>query len=241
MLAVLAGLLATQHTTPINLYFDRPAGFLAEVAGAFVSVLLVEIPLLLLFVLYGIRGDAGHLVALVFGVPLAVGVVRAATLLANGVARSRWLNTFLQVAASGATLFLLLVAVNFIFWKIDPAVIDVTKQYDDVNWLYQMMESLWMVLPPVGLAAAFAFARIDNKSPVPINPFAPARAFAGGWGRAFTYETMLLAVALLAIIWVVGRKDIPHKVVNINTTFERLSAMIAPRSESDTFSPRPGF
>jgi hypothetical protein len=218
-LAVTVCAFAIRHTTPFNLYFDRHAAFIVEIAGAMLYSIAAYLMLLLFVVPISKQwGDTGFLVLLI-GLPLMIGFTRAATLLSYGVVKHRWTNIAFQGAVSAASIFLLLAAVNFILWKIYPVVGEQQEKTFKLEPAYQVMESFWVLLLPIGVAAALSFAMIDNKSPF-------RHTVAGRLSKYLSYTTILLYVILLTFILGLGRRGSPYRGVNINATFDRLSGRV---------------
>lgn len=237
LLAALTGVLATQQTTPINLYLDRKAASLVETLASVIFTVPVSLLLLLLAAILGLLGPSDDIMAVVFslmlGVLVAVGVTRAATILSFGVLRRRRANAVFQVCVAVGTVFLLLAALNFYVWRDDTVVATVSEVPDyypeelrdrmTMQPSYRIVQALWVCLLPVAFTSAYAFASIDKKSP-------PVRPIAGRAGVAFGVVTITLSLALLAAIVTVGRKH-PAAAVNINATFEGIKALVIAREQ----------
>lgn len=242
LLAVLTCILATPRTTPINLYLDRKAAFVTET----LPPVIFTLPLSILFIVLASTSysQSGAYLALAASLPLAVGVVRAATLLSFGVVRRRRLNIAFQVCVAVATIFLLVATYNYVIWRDQPSVtwqpepqIQVYDPdhdgpeppqvahshvyYPQTYANYLGVEAMWVCLLPVAGALALAFASIDKVSP-------PVRPVAGRRGAVFSGITLGLSLALLAAILLVGRSN-PEGVVNINGTFNGLRSLKAAR------------
>lgn len=220
LLSVTASAFVARHATPFNLYFDRAAAFTVEIGVAILYSMATEILLLLWYPIIESTPVGGEgLLALLFGLPFMIGFTRAATLLSYGVLKRRWLNIVFQVAVSTALMFLLLAAVNLIFWKIQPVVGEQQGDYFELKPLYQMLESLWLALLPVSVGVALSFAMIDNKSPLRLTR-------AGRLSKYFSYSIILLAAIMLILILFIGRRENSPRGVNINPTFDRLSGRV---------------
>jgi hypothetical protein len=217
LLAVLTGISATQLTTPINLYFDRKVAFLVETLSAMILTIPIMVPIFLYALLDSAPGrDADDpwnpMFSVMLWLPIAVGMARVATMLAFGVVRHRRANIFIQMCAATAVVFLLLTFLNFLTWRDNSLV---TYFYDNMRHDYQVTQVLWVIVLPVVVAVALAFASVDKKSP-------PARPIAGRAGVAFSLIAIGLSVLLLVGVLTVGKDNHPAAAVNMNGLFEGL-------------------
>jgi hypothetical protein len=231
LLAVLVCVLATQRTTPINLYHQRKIAFLIEVVTSFLFTIPVAVPLFIILWFFS-QGTGRYIgsaemafLALISGIPPAVGLARAATLFSFGVFKGRRSNLLFQVVVAAAMVFLALAAVNFLIWINDPKVGQSWRMPDDVPHFldrltdsYRMLETWWACLPALAVAAAAAFAAIDRKSP-------PHRPIAGRLGVVASFAAVGLSASLIMCILALGRGNV-EKTVNINYTFMRLQAIL---------------